>query len=281
MPTLEMLDASKSQHRIPCPACGRGPHDRTMGLTLKADGGAVWHCFRCDLAGARSANREIAQRIGNSSLLRIEQKQFDTLAPSWSSYWERLGALRGEGVAYLSARGCAIPPPDADLRFDPMARHPSGYVGPAIIALVTDATDARIARTLHRTWVQAHGIKARVQTPRMLLPSHRKAGGVVRLWPDEAVTYGLGIAEGIESALSAAQAFKPMWSCLDAGNLSQFPPLHGVETLTVFGDHDPAGLRAAEKCITRWMHAGRRVRIICPPEAGDDMNDFLQGAHHG
>lgn len=252
-----------------------------MGVTLKADGSTVWHCFRCGVAGAHSADREIVLRVGNSSVCRTEHKQLDTLAPRWFSYWSHLNVLRDQGVDYLCARGCAIPPLDGDLRFDPMARHPSGHVGPAIIALVTDAIDARIARSLHRTWIQADGAKASVEVPRMLLRRHRKAGGVIRLWPDEAVTSGLGLAEGIESALSAAQIFKPMWSCLDAGNLSRFPPLLRIETLTIFGDHDAAGLHAAEECASRWARVGCNVRIVCPPEPGDDMNDFLQGARHG
>ncbi|PMS17846.1 hypothetical protein C0Z18_18540 [Trinickia dabaoshanensis] len=250
-----------------------------MGVTLDVDGGAVWHCFRCGVAGAR-ADRQISHYIGNSFVRRPEHKQFDTLAPRWASYWNRLGVLRDDGLAYLNARGCAIPPLDGDLRFDPMARHPSGYVGPAIVGLVTDATDARIARTLHRTWIQANGIKAHLQTPRMLLRRHRKAGGVIRLWPDEAVTVAVGVAEGVESALSAARVFKPMWCCLDAGNLGQLPMLPGVEAITIFADHDPPGLRAAEACASRWSDVGRLVRIVCPPEAGQDMNDILREERH-
>jgi hypothetical protein len=37
--------------------------------------------------------------------------------------------------------------------------------------------------TLHRTWVTATGDKANVEPPRLLLGKHRKAGGVIRLFP--------------------------------------------------------------------------------------------------
>lgn len=35
-------------YRLGCPACGRGPRDKTLGLTVEADGKGVAHCFRCD-----------------------------------------------------------------------------------------------------------------------------------------------------------------------------------------------------------------------------------------
>ena len=50
---------------------------------------------------------------------------------------------------------------------------------------------------------------AGVSPPRMLLGKHRKAGGVIRLWPDDSVTSGLAVAEEIETALTVATVFKP------------------------------------------------------------------------
>jgi putative DNA primase/helicase len=125
----------------------------------------------------------------------------ERLSDEWQNYWDSLGAVREDGRAYLDARLCAIPPQDGDLRYDPTARHPSGHVGPCLIALVTDAIDCTPI-SLHRTWVNPDGTKADVDKPKLLLgDNHRKSGGVVRLWPDDAVCYGLGIAEGIETAL--------------------------------------------------------------------------------
>lgn len=47
---------------------------------------------------------------------------------AWHCLRRGLAGARDDGLAYLNSRGCAIPPHDADLRFDPMARHPSGYL---------------------------------------------------------------------------------------------------------------------------------------------------------
>ena len=108
--------------------------------------------------------------------------------------------------------------------------------------------------------MRADGTKADVDPPRLLLGGHRKQGGVIRLWPDEAVTTGLAIAEGIETALSLAHDYKPVWSVIDAGNLAAFPVLPGIETLIIGADHDEAGLKAAAACADRWAAAGVEVR---------------------
>jgi hypothetical protein len=132
------------------------------------------------------------------------------------------------------------------------------------VALVTDIlTHAPIS--LHRTWVRADGSKADVDTPRLLLGGHRKAGGVIRLWPDEAVTTGLAVAEGIETALSVAHVFRPVWAVIDAGNLARFPILDGIEALTIAVDDDPAGIRAAGECAERWAQADREATLVEVP----------------
>lgn len=190
-----------------------------------------------------------------------EKEIRETLAPNWLAFWKSLGPVRGVGREYLVARNCAIPPADGDLRFCESLRHPSGHAGPGLVALVTDI-QSRAAISLHRTWVSPNGNKADVIPARLLLGGHRKSGGVIRLYPDEAVSRGLGIAEGIETALSLAQVHKPVWALIDAGNLATFAPLAGVESLTIAVDHDDAGRRSADECADRWAFADREVTFV-------------------
>ena len=166
-------------------------------------------------------------------------------------------------------------PRDAHMRYGEL-RHPSGHVGPCMVALVTDALTGEFL-TLHRTWIRADGRKANVEPPRLLLGKHRKAGGVIRLWANDAVTTGLAIAEGIETALAVASAFTPVWSCIDAGNLGAFPVLGGIEALLIVADNDDAGMRAARECAQRWAHARREVRLAVPPR-GMDAADLASAA---
>ncbi|WP_422653675.1 DUF7146 domain-containing protein [Geminicoccus sp.] len=180
---------------------------------------------------------------------------------------------------YLTGRGCIIPPDGSHLRWIDGHRHPSGHVGPALVALATSATTGE-PQTLHRTWIDATrlGQKAPIEKPRLLFSGLPKAGAVVRLFPDEDTLEGLAIGEGIETCLAAAQGFTPIWSVLDAGNLAAFQILPGVEALTIIVDHDPAGLKAAEQCARRWHETGREVRGWCPPAKGEDAADFLARA---
>jgi hypothetical protein len=97
----------------------------------------------------------------------------------------------------------------------------------------------------------------------------------VRLWPDDAVAMGLGIAEGIESALSLAHAFQPVWALIDAGNLAAMPALPGIDALTIAADHDDAGIDAAHACADRWSDVGTEVRVVIAAEK-TDMNDVAR-----
>ncbi len=184
------------------------------------------------------------------------------------------------GEQYLKARRCVVPPADGDLRFTAARKHPLGdYTGPALLALVTDAvTGAPIS--LHTTFICADGTKpANLPGPaRLLLGGHRKAGGVIRLWPDEAVTTGLCIGEGVESVLSLAHAYQPAWSLIDAGNLRTFPVLPGIEALVIAQDNDPAGRTAASECAARWAAAGCTVALVSAAHDGADLNDELKEA---
>jgi phage/plasmid primase-like uncharacterized protein len=153
-------------------------------------------------------------------------------------------------------------------------KHPAGYIGPALVALISDTLTGE-PLSLHRTWIKPDGSKAAVDPPRLLLKGHPISGGVIRLWPDEAVTTGLGIAEGIETALSLAHGFSPVWSCIDAGHLARFPLLNGISELIIAADNDQAGRKAAEECAQRWADRAT-VRVISAENDGCDLNDEVR-----
>ena len=266
----DLQSLEPGEHRIACPACRRGPKDKTLGVTIQYDGGAVAHCFRCSYAESFRPDRP-------PTIRPVAAPKRETLSEYGVEFFAACTGLRATiGEQYLLARGCAIPPPDGDLRFHPALRHPvSDYTGPALIAMVTHAV-TRAPLTLHRSWIRADGRKASVDPSRMLLAGHSKRHGVIRLWPDESVTLGLCIAEGVETALSAAHAFVPTWACVDAGNLATFPVLDGIESLTIAADNDQVGVGAAHECARRWSAAGREVRIAMASTNGVDLNDLVQ-----
>lgn len=267
------------EHRLTCPSCGRSPKDRTFGVTVEPGGAAVGHCFRCEHVESYRPDCMSMHRPGTAINRPVAAPKRETLSKYGLDLFAACTGLRGTaGGEYLLARGCVIPPVDGDLRFHPALKHPaSDQIGPALVALVTHAV-TRVPRTLHRTWIRADGRKADCDRPRMLLGGHEKEYGLIRLWPDETVTTGLGIAEGIETALSLAHAFTPVWSCIDAGNLAAFPLLEGIEALTVSADNDAdgKGIASANACADRWAEAGREVRVVLPQV--NDLNDLARAA---
>jgi phage/plasmid primase-like uncharacterized protein len=228
---------------------------------------------------------ETRQRVIDASALQDDSGQISApnvparvTRPSnpleWSdkaeTIWRQTVPLRGTlGETYLQHRGCLLPPADSDLRFlGGTHKYP-----PSLCARVTDIGTAKPI-SLHFTRLAPDGRgKAGGERDKMLLGGHRKKGGCVRLWPNEAITNGLAITEGIESALAAAHIHTPVWAAIDAGNLCSFPVLPGVEALTIFADHDDAGLNAARACGARWKSAGREIQILRVRQSGEDVAD--------
>lgn len=276
--SIEWGNLPQGQHRMRCPACGKDRRaDKTLGVTIDHTGRGVAHCFRCEFVETYTPghhqrqphphhHREPLQRVAVQT-----SAQHETLSPAGRALWRAAHPLLPgtPGSHYLNMRRCVLPPVDGHLRWLPAHRHPTGHTGPALVALLTDAATHE-PRSLHFTWI-AGCRKADVKPPRLLLAGHRKAGAVCRLWSDDAVTCGLGIAEGIETALSLAHAFTPVWACVDAGNMAAFPALPGIDTLVIARDRDPAGERAAAECSARWVAAGKTVLVT--QQTVNDLND--------
>ncbi|MHB2166083.1 DUF7146 domain-containing protein [Alsobacter sp. R-9] len=175
--------------------------------------------------------------------------------------------------AYLAGRRLELDPAVARgvLRFHPGVpwRDDAGEVVrvPAMVGLMRDAlTDE--PRAVHVTALTPDGRKI---GKRM---RGAAGGAVVKLDPDEAVTMGLGVAEGIETALAVRKiGWRPVWAATSAGAIANLPVLPGLESLTLFADHDEAGLKAARTCARRWAEAGREAAVRMPRRPGADWND--------
>ena len=254
--------------RASCPVCDRGPKDKALAVTTD-ERGTVEFCHRCGFTRAANFKRRPLEPIRSTPPKSDAPLEWSDRA---EGIWRRTQPLRGSlGEVYLRQRGCMLPPADSDLRYlKPTDRHP-----PTLCARVTDALTNR-PLTLHFTRLATDGQgKAGTDCDKLLLAGHRKRGGVIRLWRDEAVTYGLALAEGIETALVSARVFAPIWATVDAGNMTEFPLLPGIDCLAVYADHDQAGMRAAVGCAARWQKAGREVAVYRSQLAGEDIADVL------
>lgn len=171
---------------------------------------------------------------------------------------------------YLASRGLTLPD-DAPLRFHPNCPR-AAERWPAMLAQMTDP-ETGAPCGVHRTFLARDGAGKAPGNAKMMAGN----AGIIRLVPDEEVAGGLGIAEGIETALSVMQEFgwSPVWAATSAGGISRFPVLAGIEALTIFADADDngAGMKAAEACGERWADAGREVTIASAP-TGSDFADL-------
>jgi putative DNA primase/helicase len=143
-----------------------------------------------------------------------------------------------------------------------------------IIGVMTDPITALPTGAISRTYIdenlQKVGKAKTLGSP----------GGVVRLSPDEDVTYGLFLAEGLETAATAmAKEHRPIWSTGSTAHMKAFPVLNGIDCLTIIADHDKtdAGEKAAREVEARWRLAGREAHIFMPETFGD-LNDLLRRA---
>ena len=195
--------------------------------------------------------------------------------------WHEARPARGTLVeSYLRQRGLALPPRSANvLRFHPACPRGKARMA-AMLGLMRDVRSNQ-PLGVHRTFLRCDGLgKADVAPNKMMLGFARRA--VLKLAPDEDVTMGLALTEGIEDALALINdGWAPVWACLSAGMLASFPVLPGIAVLSVFADNDRAGERAARACVERWQRAGKDALVVTPPRRLKDFGDVAQGESHG
>jgi putative DNA primase/helicase len=265
----------------PCPICG----GRDRFRFDDQDGRGTYYCSRC---GAGSGfhlikNKtnwpmsrvfaEVEKMANDAPIEKIQEKYEDAekrrkaLNDMWTAGKPiSVGDTAGE---YLHRRtGLKVFP--SVLRLHPALYHAETKSNhPALIAKVTDIDNKPVA--IHRTWL------VDVQPKKKLTAGSLPSGSAIRLEPYEE---SIGIAEGIETAISAWAAFNiPTWAAISANGLEKWEPPKAVKKVFIFGDNDHSftGQLAAYRLAHRLRQNEKLeiVKVVIPNIVGADWCDVL------
>lgn len=176
---------------------------------------------------------------------------------------------------YLTSRGIHEMVYPSSLRFASSISDGEGGMRPCMVAMVVDVSGKPIS--LHRTFLEQNGRKALMQSPRKMMPGNLPDGACIRL--TEEPSPHIGVAEGIETAMSACNLFGfPVWPVVNAVMMEKWIAPEGVESVTVFGDMDAnyRGHKAAYTLANKLSMKGLEVDVQFPDKVGIDWNDVLK-----
>ncbi len=280
----------------PCPFCGG--KDRFSYLAKKSDGSCFCrHCGYRD--GIRmmmdiqhktfpEVIRELAENLG---IPEVEPNKFQLKTPvipkafSPERLWNLAKPLTEDdgAVLYLKSRGL-----DGtnflSLRFIPKLRYAECTEESTLqesfhqgLLCRVDSADKECMNIL-RIYLD-NGRKAQVKVAKKIL-GKQLSGGYIKLGEVDPQKGILGLAEGVETALSAAKLFGfPVCSVITAFNFKNFTPPSEVRKLVLFGDSDSnfIGQRevySAASALAR-KYPGLEISVRLPEELDSDWNDVL------
>lgn len=276
LPALGIDTRFLTGKHVSCPVCGGTDRFRFDDR----DGSGSFFCAQCGAGDGftlaikatgksfRQVADSIACELGISNTLSQQHsaKPKNDQRKLLQSVWD--GGRKPEDGSlvsrYLEGRvGC--PWPSNAIR--------EGVQYTTMIAKIIGADDKPV--NLHVTYLTKDGQKADVTPNRKVLPGSLPEGCAIRLAPAAGI---MGVAEGIETAISASLMFDmPVWACVNANLLAKWIPPEIAKVVYVFGDNDInyTGQAAAYRLANRLIVQFKREAIIKIPDLpGTDWNDI-------
>ncbi|QJU59345.1 virulence-associated protein E [Sphingomonas sp. AP4-R1] len=249
--------------------------DRTPSLSVRVGETAL--LFKCFAGCATGAVLRSLDRIDPRALRARAIVPHRPAGSPWSeeriaTLWREASAMSGTPAErYLVARG--IDQESVALRYAarvPVRLDRELHFRPAMLAAVCEGS--RIV-ALQRSFLDL----GRTTLARDLAQPRRMLGkpgqGAVMLASAGPI---LGLAEGIETALSAMQLLGiPVWATLGAERLARIRLPARLERLVLLPDTDPAGVAACQRAITAYAGRTPSVEVRMPPPPAKDWNDAL------
>lgn len=284
LPRMGVPDQFLSRKHGPCPVCGGKDRYRWDDR----DGTGSYFCSVCGPGdGFMLAERVTGKKF--KDLYKMVENMIGTapmpvLSPQddheqqrarMKAVWDQSCAPAPDGVVarYLTRRVGSFTLSGA-IREAAGLRLGGGEMFPAMVAKVATPQDR--AANLHITFLTPEGEKAPVEPSKRVMSGPLPAGSAIRLSP---AAETMGVAEGIETALAAAQMYQmPVWSVLNAGMLKKWvaPPV--AKRIFIFGDNDQnftgqAAAYALAEALSK--DGGLAVEVCIPKLVGQDWADVL------
>ena len=226
-----------------------------------------------DTLGKEDNSSWIASDAGFNYHSASKEKKRDHFKKIWD---ESLPIKDTLAETYLKKRGITIT--SDELRFHPAISHSSTRnLHPTMIAANRLYSTQQIIG-IQRTYLSEDGEKLQhtfsYQVANKMALGTLKQGAVWFKPPTEE----LGIAEGVETALSVMQVLNiSVFASLGTGLMREIelPPLPLAKTIKIFSDGDYPGYISAKGSGEKWAGEGREV-IYCPAPHGKDFNDMLK-----
>jgi phage/plasmid primase-like uncharacterized protein len=291
------------------PGPNHGPKDRSLAVKITGDDDFKVHSFAGD--DWQDCRDYVRQRAGLPEWQPGSGRQTSSWPPErtaqtpkadtpppepedWkvkhvSRTWAASQSIKGTlAETYLKKRGLVLLP-DV-LRADALRFHPNcsvryggrGECLPAMTAAIRSNHSGDL-QGVHCTFLDRDGTKAAMpdEGPSRRIYGNAKCGSV-RLIHNAEICDGIGIAEGIETALAVmCMGWLPVWSVLSIPGLHSFAAL--FDCVTIWGDNDAEangnpGQKAAIAAVDSLRAEGCEAVARLPAKTGSksDWNDSIQ-----
>ena len=291
------IDVRSDNKHSGCPICGPGNNAHRFRCDNKDNSGS-WICTQCGSGDGtklvqkaiglnfKQAAKRILEVIGEGkTYMNAPQKpKMDEvkIKEFLNKIWNESVPLTGSCPVskYLHARKLALQPENT--RFCAECYESDTKQNyPAMVARFV--TKDNIPTCLHRTYLQGNQ-KADIKSNKKMTPTIQPmAGGAVRLFsPDHEMFESgvLGIGEGIESSVAAAQIHGiAVWATLSTSLMESFEPPPEFRKIVIFADNDASfvGQKAAYTLANKLYKKDLIVSVEIPQKQGQDFCDVLIG----
>jgi|TARA_R110001606_G_scaffold123926_3_gene257213 putative DNA primase/helicase len=184
---------------------------------------------------------------------------------------------------YLKERGITVLPQMSVEFCESLPYYSDGKQTGSYPVMLSTVTDSQTLEVLQYHYTYLDGLKCIARKVRNITDTDYKSP-VIRLMEAGKT---LGIAEGIETALSASDKYNvPVWATVNSGFMKKFRAPPGITKLYIFADNDKSGTghASAFECARANLAAKNDVvdvTVIWPESLGDfnDLDDKHNVCH--